>query len=60
MEDLFKGFRAWLGATEEKLGGLSPPAGESVEREQQLQEAKVCGWVVGWVGGERREGWIGW
>ena len=59
MEDLFKGFRAWLGATEEKLGGLSPPAGESGEREQQLQEAKVCGWVVGWVGGEWKEGRVG-
>ena len=45
MEDLFKEFRAWLGATEEKLGGLSPPAGESGKREQQLQEAKVGRWM---------------
>jgi len=41
MEDLFREFRAWLGATEEELGGLSPPARESSQREQQLQEAKV-------------------
>ena len=59
MEDLFKEFRAWLGATEKKLGDLSPPAGESREREQQLQEAKVSGWMGGWVEGERREGKVG-
>ena len=50
MEDLFKEFRAWLGATEKKLGDLSPPAGESGEREQQLQEAKVGRWKEGRVG----------
>ena len=59
MEDLFREFRAWLGATEEKLGGLSPPAGESKEREQQLQEAKVCRWREGRVGLEVGEGMEG-
>ena len=41
MEDLFDELRAWLGAPEEELGGLSPGARESCDREQQLQEAKV-------------------
>ena len=30
MEDLFREFQAWLGATEEELGGLSPPPGRPV------------------------------
>jgi len=41
MEDLFREFQAWLGATEEELGGLSPPALETCGRQQELQEAKV-------------------
>ena len=41
MEDLFHELQAWLGATEEELGGLSQPARESCDREQQLQETKV-------------------
>ena len=50
MEDLFREFRAWLGATDEELIGLSPVARESSDREQQLQETKVgWGWMEGCV-----------